>query len=107
MFFDALDSCCKLPWKASRCPILNSRSGGLLALSTDIAQWQVGQSLLPMRRRRASVGRARPRAAQNLPQKRLVRDGGEDADADADVADADRAGPSGAAGPSHDAGAYL
>jgi hypothetical protein len=60
-----------------------------------------------MRRRRASVGRARPRAAQNLPQKRLARDGGENDDADSDVADADRAGPSGAAGPSHDAGAYL
>ena len=59
-------------------------------------------------RRRASVGRARPRAAQNLPQKRLARDGGadEDADEDADVADPDRAGPSGAAGPSLDPGAH-
>lgn len=59
-------------------------------------------------RRRASVGRPRPRV-QNLPQKRLGREGGEDADEDGDEAAADRAGPSGAdqAGPSRDPGAYL
>ena len=43
---------------------------------------------------------------QNLPQKRLGRDGGEDADEDADMAAADHAGPSGSdqAGPSRDPG---